>query len=278
MYGQPLNVVLRVLQYSVRQASSPHGPGSYFLGQPVADPGPLFYPLALALRLGPGTALGLALLMVFGIPRKLRATTWTLTGFVLLFGILLTASAKKLDRYLLPTMPLLDVLAGLGWWRGACWLLSAPARDAAGYLPGRPLYAGLIGTAIVVVLLQLWPLIAAGGYPLAAYNPLIGGARTAERVMQVGWGDGLDDAGHLLRELSPNSSPTTAIWYPLWVNFQAHAPGRVVTERQLSEADYFVDYVHARQRGHTPAGLVGRQPDGVVRIAGVEYARIYRLH
>ena len=51
----------------------------------------------------------------------------------------------------------------------------------------------------------------------------------------------------------------------------------MLTERRLADADVYVDYVHARQRGLTPRQLVGRRPDAVVQIAGVDYARIYRL-
>jgi hypothetical protein len=99
----------------------------------------------------------------------------------------------------------------------------------------------------------------------------------AERAIPVGWGEGLDDTAAIIRQLSDGVPVTTSIWFPLRVNFQAHAPGPVVTDRQLSQSDYFVDYVHARQRLHTPPQLQRRLPDAVVSIAGVDYARIYRF-
>ena len=124
---------------------------------------------------------------------------------------------------------------------------------------------------------QIWPIILAGRYPLAAYNPLIGGVRTAERAIPVGWGDGLDVAADRIRELSGGREVTTAIWGPLRVSFGAHAPGPVVSERMIAQADFYVDYVHARQRMLTPRQVVGRQPTAVVNIGGVDYARIYQL-
>jgi hypothetical protein len=69
----------------------------------------------------------------------------------------------------------------------------------------------------------------------------------------------------------------TSIWSPLRVSFGAHAPGPVVSDRQIGEADFFVDYVHARQRRYTPRQLLNRTPDAVVTIGGVDYARVYRL-
>jgi hypothetical protein len=41
-------------------------------------------------------------------------------------------------------------------------------------------------------------------YYLSYYNPLMGGPRKAPQVMQIGWGEGLDQAG---RYLDRNPSP-----------------------------------------------------------------------
>jgi hypothetical protein len=125
--------------------------------------------------------------------------------------------------------------------------------------------------------LQLWPLGQAGRYPLAAYNPLAGGVRAAERSIPVGWGDGLDVAGDDIRRLAGGREVVVSIWSPLRVSFGAHAPGPVVSEHQIATADFFVDYVHARQRRFTPRELINRTPDAVVTIGGVDYARIYKL-
>ena len=134
----------------------------------------------------------------------------------------------------------------------------------------------VVATALAFAL-QLWPLVQAGRYPLAGYNPLMGGVRTAEYAIPLGWGDGLDVAGAHIRELAGGQPVTTAIWSPLRVSFGAHAPGPVLSERQIAEADYYVDYIHARQRRLTPRQLVSRKPTAVVTIGGVDYVRIYKL-
>jgi hypothetical protein len=135
----------------------------------------------------------------------------------------------------------------------------------------------VVVVATLAFAVQVWPLLTAGRYPLSAYNPLFGGVRMAEKAIPVGWGDGLDVAGDLLRRLAGGREVVTSIWSPLRVNFGAHAPGPVVSHLQIAEADFYVDYVHSRQRRLTPRQLVSRTPDAVVTIGGVDYARIYRL-
>jgi hypothetical protein len=135
----------------------------------------------------------------------------------------------------------------------------------------------VIVAAVLAFGIQVWPLVQMGRYPLAAYNPLFGGVRSAERAIPVGWGDGLDVAGERIRELAGGREVVTSIWSPLRVSFAAHAPGPVVSDRMIGQADFYVDYVHARQRQLTPRQLVGKPPTAVVTIGGVDYARIYRL-
>ena len=309
----PFDTVARAITFSARLGGTPHGPGNFLLGHPVDDPGVLFYPVALLLRLGPGTTIGLLLLFLFGAPASARRAVWVLLGYALFFALLLTFAAKKVDRYLLPILPALAVLAAVGWMEGARRVTAAldvggrdlsrpypatvgarfiapastqslPAAAATQSLPAPAAPQSLPALSVVPLLvlalalaLQLWPLALAGPYPLAGYNPLVGGARVAERAIPLGWGDGLDVAGDEIRAMAGGRTVTTSIWAPLRVSFGAHAPGPVVSERQIAQADFYVDYIHARQRQTTPRQLVNRPPDAVVTVGGVEYARIYKL-
>jgi hypothetical protein len=324
-WAAPVDAVVRAVTFSARLGGAPHGPGNFLLGQPVADPGPLFYPVALLLRIGPGTMAGLLLLFLFGAVVSARPVVWALLGYVGLFLLLLTLAPKKVDRYLLPILPSLGILAAVGWTEAARRLrfpLPTPSRvrgggataarlplsvardvgarprkyrpsddigaDATGRPEGRGPVVGVVraaqrrglgggGLFLLALALQAWPLVQAGPYPLAAYNPVVGGVRVAERSIPVGWGDGLDVAGQRIRELAGGRTVVTSIWSPLRVSFGAHAPGPVVSDRQIAQADFYVDYVHARQRGLTPRQVASRRPDAVVTIGGVDYARIYRL-
>jgi hypothetical protein len=284
MWLDPLATARRTADFVRGIGTSPHAPGNFFLGQPVSDPGPLFYPVALGLHLGPATFLGLLALLVIRPPHSCRHTLGLLVDFVVLFGLALTLSPKKVDRYLLPLLPVFDVLAGVGWWLA----IGAIARRwITAWVPGTQ-RAVVPTAALALSLLQVWPLLAAGSHPLSAYNPLVGGLRAAEQAIPVGWGEGLDSVGQYLKRQDDYEALVTAIWYPLYVNFQAHAPGQVVNitfrapgevsnQQLLGQADYYVDYIHARQRRLTPGVLTGREPEHVVTINGAEYARVYRL-
>ena len=273
MWTQPFGTLYRAIDFSARLGGTPHAPGNFLLGSTAEDPGPLFYPVAMAFRLGPATTLGLLALLAFGSSRRLTKVSWLLLIAAGVFALLLTVSPKKVDRYLMPVAPLLIMLAAIGWWRALEWLIAQKWLSTA-RVSTRGLVAGI---AVLAGVFQVWPLVQAGRYPLAAYNPLVGGARAAEQAIPVGWGEGLDDTAAIIENMAGGGPVTTSIWFPLRVNFQAHMPGPVVTERQLSQADFFVDYIHARQRLHTPSQLQRRTPDAIVSIGGVDYARIYKL-
>lgn len=274
MWLSPIGTIQRALTFSADLGSVPHGPGNFLLGKPIADPGPLFYLVALPVRLGPGTVVGLLALLIYGTPRNAHRAVWSLLAYVVLFVGLLMLAAKKVDRYLLPVLPVLGILAAIGFRQAGRHLARFARRRR---LLASPAAACLGMMAVVAVALQVWPLVQAGRYPLAAYDPFVGGVRFAEHAIPVGWGDGLDVAADQIRAMAPGREVVTSIWAPLRVSFGAHAPGPVVSQAQMSQADFYVDYVHARQRGLTPRLLQGRKPDAVVTIGGVDYARVYRL-
>jgi len=55
----PLGAVQRVIGQAAHDGGAPHGWGNYFMGRAVDDPGLLFYPVALVLRIAPWTMVGL---------------------------------------------------------------------------------------------------------------------------------------------------------------------------------------------------------------------------
>src|SRR6185369_12015202 len=185
-----------VAKFAVTLGGAPHLWPTFFMGQPTTgDPGLLFYPIATALRLGPVATVGLALLVWLAIRRRAgpdAAVVW-LAIFVLVFADVMTIGSKKFDRYMLPALAVLTILGGVG--------IAALARQLTGRLAASVIALALLGQA--AWLLSTYP------YPIAAYNPLMGGTTVARQAIMVGWGEGLEQTAAYLNTL-PGASQITA--------------------------------------------------------------------
>jgi hypothetical protein len=229
-------------------------------------------------RATPATLLGLALaLLGLVFPRLLplsperRRLVWALALFAVLFGVFISLSEKKFDRYLLPAFPPLLLAAALGWLS-----LTEKLGERAGRLAG--LLPGLVILAQAASLLQTYP------YYLQYYNPLLGGGRRAPEVMMIGWGEGLDQAARYLNSL-PERSRAVA-WYGDGC-FSYFIKGRSLTldsETRLSDlrsGDAVVIYRDQWQRQLPSAEFLAffekLEPQYVVQIGDIEYVRVYIL-
>lgn len=266
MWVDPLTAGVAVVAFVVREGGQPHNWSNYFLGQPVTgDPGMLFYPVALALRLGPVAVLGL--IVTVGVAIRLapqRALLLALSAYAAGFVLLMAVGGKKFDRYMLPAIIMLDLLGGVGLWLALTRLRRVALRRLA--------VVGLVA----VQASQAWM---AYPYPLAYYNPLLGGVHTAQRALMLGWGEGLEDAAAYLNR-QPNAErlvATTLYHHALRPLFR----GKTVRIVEPVSPDYFVLYVNMAQRELIPPGIrtlmLGRAPEYTVRIHGIEYVQVYRL-
>ncbi len=130
--------------------------------------------------------------------------------------------------------------------------------------------------AVALVQIAFW--LAHAGYPLAAYNPLVGGGRTGARVLPAGWGESIGAAGRWLAEARPDAAEAraTAGIVPALAPF---FPGQVlVTGRDDSAtADYVIATLGGRQLdpagGDAPAA--GLELIHTVRFGGLEQAWVY---
>jgi hypothetical protein len=248
---------------------------NFFRGQPVGDPGPLYYVVAFGFRVAPITLLGLVLLLLallpFG-PRRPQRRSYGLIGglvaFIALFSLMMMQPPKKFDRYLLPTFPTWEVLAAVGYWLALSRFLPRWS--------GRLLPAGLLALGVA----QAWPAYQVFPYYLSYYNPLLGGGKAASRNLVVGWGEGLDVVTRYLNAKPDAGRLTLAGFYPRVL--MAQFEGAVLPDKQYdpAEADYIVLYVNAVQRdlaNTLRSATRGRKPELVVTINGAEYARLFRV-
>ena len=271
-------VAARMIAFTGETGGRPHTQGNFFLGRQVADPGPLFYPLSVMLRLTPAALLGLLALAVVPrwAPARLspaqRSVVLALAAYVLGFGLLVTLAQKKFDRYALPVFPIVDLLAGVGLWAA----LSAARKVAVGGL--RQVLLPLAGAALATVM--AWPVVSVAPHYLTYYNPLFGGGAAAARMIVVGYGEGLVDAARWLN-LRPDAERLTVAADSHDV-LQAAFVGQALPlgDRLPESVAYVVVYHYQAQVRPSPRVLVplrGRAPDEVIRLNGIEYARIYRV-
>ena len=276
MWVDPLGAVQGVLNTAFGYAATPHATSEFFMGKAVADPGPWFYPVALAFCMTPLAMLGLAtvLPLFFTVRKAERGNLTALLAYACLFSILMTLGAKKFARYMLPVILALDIVAA--------WALVGLGKLVSQYLTGpskgHQHWALDIGCWILLFLLQAGHIMSYHPHHLAYYNPLLGGTRKAVQVLPVGWGEGMDLAARYLNQKKDAENLRVATggipgFAPL---FKGQAEG--LTKHNLVTADYAVLYVSdVQQNSPATAALYGQQqPEHVVSIHGVDYAWIYR--
>lgn len=239
-----------------------HEHGNYFLGEPTGDPGLLFYAVAVPLRLAPWVMLALPVALLrhdrSAADHRARVLLW---GWIVVLGAVLAVFGKKFDRYALGLFPILDILAAVGLVGAMQWL---------GARLSRPVAIPPVALAIVLAIDAWWwhP------YPLARYNPLLGGAPVAARAILVGWGEGLDLAADAIAARTDDCTDTVAakevsLLDPLLCQ-------RIVPLGRLRRADFVVGYVKDLQRQDPAlAPVADRPPDATILLHGVEYARIW---
>lgn len=280
MWVAPLASVGSVLAEVIGNGGQPHAWGNYFLGRAVADPGWLFYPTVIVLRSTPLALIGLILLpLALRGSSQERRVLLALSGYVLFFGLLVSIGAKKFDRYLLPIWPTLEIIAAAGLVAGVRWL---GARAAARrWLSGRR--PALLRAALVLLLtlVLLARDLIYSPYYLAYFNPLLGGGSTAQRVMLVGWGEGLEQVGAWLKQRPDLGNGPVLSWIP--ANLVPFVPQQVLDldpGSMMQRSSYAVVYTRSAQKEDSPpTEAYARQspPLYTLRRYGIEYARVYQL-
>lgn len=285
MWVDPLGTFVKI-GAEMEEYVERHTRVNYFLGQPAADPGLIFYPIAWFFRTTPAVIVGLLSAAWFGWRRKalsadpvVRRTVGALLIFTLVYVAGMSVGAKKFDRYLLPIFPALDVIAALGWVALAGWV-------AQRLRVGERARVAVVAIA-AAALIALHAAFTALHYPyyLTYFNPLAGGSRTAPWAMIMGWGEGLDQAAAFLNALPDAKEQVVASWYyegPLSyyldgspANLDSGSP------RFWFGVDYAITYVNQWQRQLPDPGWIEwfdeQTPLHTVRFRGLDLARVYDL-
>jgi hypothetical protein len=311
MWVKPISTLTNVFKVAIGYAEEGHESSMFFNGHIYLNgkiPDIRFYPISFLWRTTPITLLGLLLTpMIFLkenlFPRSEReiqnqahhslndrlnlsssaSQKWSVIALLLFaagFGAFMTIGLKKFDRYIIPSIAPLDLVAGVSlvWAVGWAGQLLRASRKTT--LTGI-LLLGLVGGQAMLA----WK---AFPYFFTYYNPLLGGTSRAANVMQIGWGEGLDQAARYLNE-KPNANRLRVMaWYGdgpfLFLSkspyYSLNSDWTDVERDYFHKADYVVIYIHQLQR-NIPAALLdqlrGLQPEYSVWIDGLEYARVYKI-
>lgn len=277
MWVDPVGTVRRVLGTAFGYAAVLSETSDFFMGRMVEDAGPLFYPVALAFRTTPAVWLGLLAFLALAIGAILRVAavgmralrtaleeSWfpyvTLAVYAGLFFAAMSLATKKFDRYMLPVILALDVLAAAGlvqcverWKRKAGWWL-----------------------LMVGLLVQGGFVLSYHPHYFAYYNPLAGGSHLAPQVMPLGWGEGMELAAKYLN--AKDGAVDLAVATGGIAGFASYFAGKVepLTEHGLATSDYAVLYVSdIQQNSPLVAQLSAQQPETVIRAQGMDYLWIF---
>ncbi len=287
MWAAPIQILQKMFAYAQGSAQGEFSGPLFFNGQiyPNGDFGAagwIFYPLSFLWRSTPLTLIGL-ILAIYVVTRNRKSinrlidlpTIEKILIFALLFMFFMTLGDKKFDRYLLPALPPLLLIAGWGWAR-----FMETVR-----VFSKPAWGGTVLLGAVVAL-QFASALPTFPYYLSYYDPMMGGSARAPEVMQIGWGEGLDQAANYLKQ---RPSGSVAAWYSTSLNllFNSEADDipilTALSQTQLDSVlarDYLVLYIHQWQRG-TPQNLLDNledvEPEYRVVINGIEYVRVYHL-
>lgn len=291
MWVNPIQSILSIFGSAQRLAEEGHYAGTFFYGAASNRMSPAyFYPLTFLWRTTPIVILGL-LSTAWGLLSKRRpfeqeGVRLTLIGLLLLvviFTIGMSTGLKKLDRYLLPAYAPLDIIAGMGWATLIFWIKGQNVPIVSRY--------GAYFILALVIGIQMFLSLSKFPYYFSYYNPLMGGSKRAPDAMQVGWGEGLDQAAKYLNE-KPNAKGLHVMsWYPSG-SFSYYFVGHTENMRSPYEvsdsmwdkflsSDYAVIYVNQWQRDlHKKIldYLERTEPEKRIWIDGIEYVRIYKLN
>lgn len=285
MWTRPIFTIQSIMR-NMQNVSSGHSTTGIFWGNWQSDQNPLYYLIVFPYHLTPLTSVGVAagfFMIVAGlIAYRQRIDNWLtralpvalgLVAYAVIFVAPISSIAKRGDRYILPIFFAAGLLAAMGlWWLAVLLQKYVPKLSSLKISSAGILWGAVIIQTVAVLLYH--------PYYLAYFNPLMGSYRTAPYRINIGWGEGLDQAADFLNNLETDELPVVASWYSN--QFAAYYNGPTIdlsNQEAALTADYTVFYLNQVQRGFPNQEILNyfrqREPVHVVEIGGIEYVWIY---
>jgi hypothetical protein len=215
-----------------------------------------------------------------GIPFPLAGGLILLTSGVVYF-IAMSFGTFKTERYMMAFTSALSVIAAIGLVAlGAHVHRRWQARQDARFPFWLVVFvAFFVGHGLFALLNH--------PYYFSYHNPLLGGGRSAAKLIQVGSGEVLDRAMNYLNK-KPNPQEQTVVCGTNLPRCEYTSAGQTLLNREALnpmngdwvKADYVVTYFFNEQRGDYPPGVIDYLeshpgPEYIAAFQGIEYAKVY---
>ena len=287
----PISTIDKLISGGSDLAAAPHQRQVLFRGQIITgDPGRAYYPIVLAYRMTPLALLGVGLAGIALLARSAaddlinHRLVLSLAGFAATYLAILTLAVKKLDRYVLPSLAALDLVAALGATAATGWL----ARRLATSGRGKAMIA-VAASGLLLLAGQAVPAIGSAPYYLTYVSPVMGGTDDARGEISLGWGEGGKAAADALRD-QPRIGPANAVgglWPQTIDYYLRYELGGATYELDSTGAERFLDgqYLIVTepeiQRQFYPPSMIAwfetQEPVMTVRDDGRVYARVFDI-
>jgi hypothetical protein len=192
LWVAPIDTLAKLIDDGSSLASAPHTRQLLFRGEVItSDPGWIYYPIVLAYRMSPVTVVALALsaiaLIAPGahVTPPIRRLCFNLALFTAAYLLILSLAAKKLDRYLLPSLAAMDLIAAIGTIAFGRWLVRR-----AGIVRPWPAVATVACICALCVGAQAFSAGQSAPYYITYVSPLVGGQAAARGELSLEWGEG----------------------------------------------------------------------------------------
>ncbi len=260
---------------------------------PLGDHNYSFYLVHYLWRTTPIAAIGIGLALIgFFTSRKNPGIIhhhkfiFMLLLFSFFFTLAMSMGNLKADRYIGSIFPVLDLVAAIGWV-GIFNTIHIRLKNK--YKPTHVKVVSVIFICIVVGT-QLLIVVRMHPYYWSYYNSIMGGSIKAPEIIDVGYGEGLDQAAAYL-ETKPNAIDLTVLsWYgtgPFSYFFSGKTKDMIIRSYwhennaiKLTESDYIVIYVYQWQLQYTQPlldVLANIEPEFLAVINNIEYAKVYNV-
>ena len=247
---------------AIEESEEPIAPASFYLRTVLGRTTPLVFFVSLAMA-------------VYVASRAWRERKMPWSGWLLLYAlgylIGITFIAKKGDRYALPALVALTVVAGEGLV--IAWQLLCHRFQGLHEVKKRAVVISALVISLVVQSVAWMP------YAVAYNNPFFSHVRS---LTQQGWGEGLDAAAAWLNEQPLANEMYVASWYPGVLQTYYKGPVLSLSSRHDHRVGFVVTYRNMESRAEDDIAsnvldeFVNKQPVHTVYIGGQPYVWIYQ--